>query len=94
MNVFFDIETKPGQPEGLLKQKIAETIKAPGVMKKQETIDAWHNGDGKYAGEKDAEIDSVYRKTSFDGAIGQIINIAWAVNDDEIKSVGGPDVSE
>jgi len=55
-------------------------------MKKQETIDAWHNGEGKYAGEKDKAIEDAYRKTSFDGAKGQICSIAWKVEGGVIAS--------
>ncbi len=68
------------------KAKIAETIKAPAQMKKAETIAAWHAGEDKYAGEKDRLIEEAYRKTSFDGAKGEIISIAWAVEDEPVCS--------
>lgn len=77
MNVFIDIETIPEQPEARAKARIAESIKAPAAMKKQDTIDAWHNGDGKYKGEKDKAIEDAYRKGSFDGSKGEICSIAW-----------------
>jgi predicted PolB exonuclease-like 3'-5' exonuclease len=82
MNIFFDIETIPGQPEEAHREEIAKTIQAPGTMKKSETIADWHAGNGKYEGAKDAEIDSVYRKQSFDASVGEICNIAWAYGDD------------
>jgi len=85
--IYVDIETLPEQPEEETKSLIAETIKAPATMKKQETIDAWHNGEGKYEGEKDKLIDKTYRDTSFDGGKGSICSIAWAVDDEEIKSI-------
>jgi len=74
MNVFIDIETIPQQPEAETKALIAETITAPTAMKKKETIDAWHNGEGKYAGEKDKAIEDAYRKTALDGAKGEVIS--------------------
>jgi len=78
MNIYIDIETIPEQPEEAAKALIAETIQAPGQMSKQETIDEWHAGAGKYAGVKDALIEETYRKGSFDGAKGEIISIAFA----------------
>ncbi len=87
MNLFIDIETVPQQPEEQCKAEIAETIEAPANMKKPETIAEWHSGAGKYAGAKDALIEEKYRSTSFDGAKGEIISIAWAVDDGEVKSL-------
>ena len=81
MNVFLDIETIPGQPEEKVKAEIAEIIQAPAQMTKQETISDWHNGAGKYAGVKKAAIEKAYRDTSFDGAIGEVISIAIAIED-------------
>ena len=75
MNVFLDIETIPQQPEHKAKKLIAETI------------DAWHNGEGKYAGVKDAAIEDAYRKTAFDAAKGEIISIAWAVEDEDVEGL-------
>lgn len=87
MNVFIDIETIPAQPESETRASIAETISAPGTMKKPETIAAWHNGEGQYAGVKDAEVDNLYRKTSFDGSKGEIISIAWAISNGDVQSM-------
>jgi len=78
MNIFIDIETIPQQPEAKAKAEIAATISHPGNMSKQETIDAWHKGEGQYAGVKDALIEETYRKTSFDGSKGEIISISFA----------------
>lgn len=89
MNIPIDIETIPQQPEQEARLVIAETIQHPGSMKKPETIQAWHNGEGQYAGVKDALIEEQYRKTSFDGAKGQICSIAWAVRDNiEVSKPG------
>ncbi len=87
MNVFIDIETIPEQPEAEAKALIAETIEAPATMKKADTIKDWHEGNGKYEGVKDAAIEDAYRKTSFDGAKGEICSIAWQVEGGELKSV-------
>jgi predicted PolB exonuclease-like 3'-5' exonuclease len=84
MNVFIDIETIPTQPEDEARSLIAKSISAPKTMSKAETIEAWHNGEGKYAGEKDKAIETAYRKTSLSGTTGEIISIAWAVDDGEI----------
>lgn len=78
MNIFIDIETIPEQPEESAKSLIATTIQAPGNMSKSETIAVWHAGEGAYTGVKDALIEETYRKTSFDGAKGEIISIAMA----------------
>lgn len=87
MNVYLDIETIPEQPEETAKAEIADTIKAPAKMSKAETIADWHSSSGKYEGAKDKLVDETYRKTSFNGAKGQIASIAWAVNDGDIISV-------
>lgn len=84
MNVFIDIETIPDQSSGAI-ERIAKTIKHPAQMKKQETIDDWHNGAGKYAGEKEKTINDAYLKTSFDGGRGQICSICFDVDDKEFS---------
>jgi len=86
MNTYFDIETVPGQPELEHKLLISETIQAPAQMKKAETISDWHEGKGKYAGEKDKSIEDKYRSQSFDAAYGEIITMAFAVDDGEVLS--------
>jgi predicted PolB exonuclease-like 3'-5' exonuclease len=74
VDIVIDIETIPDQSEGAIK-RISKNIKHPAQMKKQETIDDWHNGAGKYAGEKDKAIQEAYLKTSFNGGYGQIVCI-------------------
>lgn len=87
MSLFIDIETIPQQPEEEAKAEIAKTIQAPAQMSKAETIAAWHAGEGSYAGVKDSLIEETYRKTSFDGAKGEVISIAFAVDDDPVLFV-------
>jgi len=94
MNVFLDIETIPEQPEVLAKAHIARSIEAPSTMKKAETIEAWHKGEGKYEGVKEAAIEDAYRKTSFDGAKGEICSIAWRVEGTNVASISRVNASE
>jgi predicted PolB exonuclease-like 3'-5' exonuclease len=77
MNVFIDIETIPTQPEE--ETKAAIVVEPPASIKKQETLDAWHKGEGKYAGVKDALIEETYRKTALDGAKGEVISVCFSV---------------
>ncbi len=79
MQVPLDVESIPQLPEEETKLIIGQTIQHPAQMKKQETIDAWHAGDGQYAGVKDKVIDETYHKTGLDGAKGQICSIACAI---------------
>jgi len=85
MLVPVDAETIPSslEDEDSLKKAIAETIEAPAQMKKQETIDAWHAGEGKYEGEKLQLIEKKFRDRSFDGAKGQICSLSWSMGLDE-----------
>ena len=94
MNFYIDIETIPKQGEKEAKEIISSSVKAPAAMKKQETIDEWHAGVGKYAGVKDKAIEDAYRSTSFDGAQGQICSIAMAVSDGEIWSKSDKGITE
>lgn len=82
MHIYFDIETIPTQSLEI-RQKIADEIKPPAVMKKAETIAAW------VAEQKQDAINEAIAKTSFDGAYGQICCIGWAINGGEIQSAIG-----
>jgi len=84
MNTFLDIETIPQQPEEEVKKFIE--VEAPGNMKKAETIEAWHNGEGKYKGAKEDAIEEKYRKTALNGTYGEIISISYQVEGGEIFS--------
>jgi hypothetical protein len=75
MNIYLDIETIPGQAEGI-KEILAERITAPGNYKKPETILAWEQN------EKPALIEEAWLKTSFDGAFGHIAVASIAIGDD------------
>lgn len=74
--IFIDIETIPAQsPEVIEKYKAA--VKAPGNIKKPESIAAWLEE------HRDSAAQEAIAKTSFDPAAGHICTIGWAVDDDE-----------
>lgn len=84
MNIFFDMETIPGQNPEVMAQIVADAEKAkqnirvPKTHKKPEAIESYI---AEKAEEIDAGIDEAYRKTALDGAVGQIATISFAVGD-------------
>ena len=64
MDVFLDSETIPEQNPNM--DDYRALVKAPGNMKKQETIDAWMEEN------LESEAEKLWLKTSFDGGKGQI----------------------
>ena len=92
MNIYFDIETIPAQDaptiqlikDDIEKQKL--TIKAPSNYKDQEKIDAYIKAEQE---KLDAEFDLTYRKTSFDGGLGEICCIGYAIDDRPPVSIYG-----
>jgi predicted PolB exonuclease-like 3'-5' exonuclease len=92
MNIFIDIETVPAQDPESIKMLRAEAdeekllIKAPSNYKDEAKIK-------EYILAKQIEIDTAfeerYRKTSFDGAYGQIACIGYAIDDEPAQSVWG-----
>lgn len=81
MNIYLDIETIPGQRPGL-RDEIAATITPPGNISKPETIAAWE------AEKKPDLVEEAYRKTSFDGGVGHVVSIAFAIDDGEPTGIG------
>lgn len=73
---FLDIETIPTQSASIRDRFRAE-VKAPGNIKKQDSIDAW------LAENADTCAADAIAKTSFDPALGHICTISWAMDDDE-----------
>ncbi len=71
-----DIETIPAQSEAALEKALAN-VKAPGTLKKQESIDAWLEEN------REAAAREAVAKTSFDPAQGHICTISWAIDDEE-----------
>ncbi len=76
-----DLETIPAQAEWV-KEEIAANIKPPGNIKKPESIEKWHAEKGA------AAIEAEWLKTSFNGAVGEIICIGYAFDDEEVRLVG------
>lgn len=84
-DIYFDLETVPGQSPWVTEaiaadiEEACEKVTAPGNYKKQETID-------KFLVEEKARIRETFGerhlKTSFDGTRGEIVSIAFAVNDE------------
>ena len=86
MEIYFDIETVPGQRAGL-REELAEDIKHPATMSKPETIAKWEKED------KPAAVEQAYRNTSFDGGMGQIVCIGWAIGISEPVASFAPDLT-
>ncbi len=85
--IYFDIETIPNQDPGAIERAMAE-IKPPSRITKPESIEKW------LAENREEAAREAVAKTSFDGGYGHVCTIAWAHDDDEIKSVHASDVSQ
>ena len=72
--IYTDIETI-GTEDPAVIAEIAAAILPPKTMSKPETIAKWE------AEEKPALVTEAVKKTSFDGGLGRIVCIGWAVND-------------
>lgn len=86
MNITFDIETIPSQ-SAEVKDLILASVSPPGQYKKPESIAEWMRENGE------AEAESQWLKTSFDGGLGQIVCIGFAMNDSEPVSFGVEETS-
>lgn len=80
MNIYLDIETIPCQQSGVLEE-IRATIKPPGNITKAESIEKWMQENADKAAQEE------YLKTSFNGTLGEIVCIGWAVEDGPVQSV-------
>lgn len=86
MDIYLDIETIPGQSPAVLDAIKADaeaeksTVRAPSNYKDQAKIEEFVAA--KHA-EIDAAVDEKWRKTSFDGAFGQIVVASIAIDDAE-----------
>jgi hypothetical protein len=97
MNIYFDIETIPAQDPAAIelikadieKQKLL--VKAPSNYKDQEKIDAYIKAEQD---KLDADFDATYRKTSFDGGLGQICCIGYAIDDNAPLAICGGSESD
>lgn len=82
MNIYFDIETIGTDDEDFIAD-IMTTIKAPGNLKKAETIAEWEKND------KPKAVAEAIAKTSLDGGLGHIICIGYAINDEPAQTFTG-----
>ena len=85
--LYLDIETIPSQ-DAAVHERIAASITPPGNITKAETIAAWE------ADKKPALVADAIAKTSFDGALGHICCIGWAVGEDSSASTDIGNVHE
>ena len=76
MKIFLDIETIPCQIESV-KSAIAADVKPPATYKKAESIAEWERD------KKPLAVEEELKKTSFDGAFGQVCCVSMAIDDDE-----------
>lgn len=98
MNITLDIETIPTQDErriaeirdDIVAQAEAEiaALKPPGNIKDQVKIEAWNATErpakeDAIRAEAETKADEKYRATSFDGALGRIAVIGYAIDSDE-----------
>lgn len=74
--ITLDIETIPAQDPKVLAD-IAAKVTAPAQYKKPESISEWIKENAESVAEQD------WRKTSFDGALGHICAIGYAIDDGE-----------
>jgi predicted PolB exonuclease-like 3'-5' exonuclease len=81
--VYLDIETIPSQLPWV-KDYIIDTIKPPGTIKKQESLDAW------YAEKMPEAVEEAMLKTSFDGAMSHILAIGFALGDEPVQCLYSP----
>lgn len=106
--LYLDIETIPAQRPDVLEEIRASkqsdldsallAIAAPGNYKKQETIDEWMANEApkiaaKLRGAFESEVDETYRKTSFDGAFGQVCVIGYALGGEPPRFLKADDLS-
>lgn len=80
IEITLDIETIPSQIAGV-RDEFITNIRPPATYKKQETIDAW------LLDNREIEGDAAWRKTSFDGALGHVCVIGWAIDDAPAKEL-------
>lgn len=78
--IHIDIETIPSQNHEVI-QAFKDNVKPPATYSKAESIAKWLEDN------RDIEADKAHRKTSFDGALGEIISIAWALDNNDVQVV-------
>lgn len=86
MNVFIDIETIPVQDRVWIND-LKSSVTPPGNMKKPETIAEWHRTEGI------AAEDEAVHKTSFNGGLGQIFCLSFALESGGVMTIGRDDLT-
>jgi hypothetical protein len=85
-NIYFDIESIPAQASWV-REEIAASITAPGQYKKPDSIAEWLKEN------RDSATEAQWLETSFDGGLGQIVVIGWAIDDEPAQSMRVKDLS-
>lgn len=80
MYITIDIETVPTTNQAYIDE-LAKNIKPPANYKKQDTIDKWMDEN------RDAELDSLVRKTALDLVLAEIVSIGYAINDEPAEAL-------
>jgi 3'-5' exonuclease len=75
--VYFDCESIPNQDPDYLAH-VLKTIKPPARLKKAESIEKWMDT------ERNQAAWDIVAKTSFDGGLGHVCTISWALNGGDI----------
>lgn len=85
--ITFDIETLPCADEALLAEVVAK-VSPPKTLKKAESIAAW------WAEEGEAAKAEAIKRTGLDGALGRILCICWAIDDQPATGEIGEDEAQ
>lgn len=104
MNIYLDLETIPLQSEAMKAELRADhmteldaqmaAVKAPGNYKDQAKIDEYISAEkAKLQAGADAAFEQAILKTSFDGGLGQICVIGWAIDDGPAQTMAVRDLS-
>ena len=80
MKLYFDTETIPTSNKDVMDNILAG-ISAPGNYTKPETIAKWMDENAPTV------FDKELRKTALDGLYGEIISIAWAIDDNPVDVI-------
>lgn len=78
--LFIDLETV-ACTNAELQQMVREKVTHPKTIKKPESIEKWNKESRPQAEE------AALKKTSFDGLMGEIVCIGFAVNDDPVETI-------
>lgn len=78
--ITLDIETIPTNDANVIEQ-FRHSIAPPANYTKEETIAKWMEQN------VESELDKLVRKTALDGLYGQVLSIAWAIDDGQVYCV-------